>query len=112
MTWRRHLREGGLPDAGSSGSGLRAGVVQRFRRLLGLRRRLGVAAANGRVRDKRRWLVGGSVGRFRWGAWLYICAVMTAAVVVITVGPFTGIDWAQIAALGLLLIVSESTATV
>jgi HD superfamily phosphohydrolase YqeK len=52
------------------------------------------------------------VGRFRWGAWLYICAVITAAVVVIAVGPFTGIDWAQVAALGLLLIVSESTATV
>jgi HD domain-containing protein len=37
---------------------------------------------------------------------------MVAAAVVIALGPFTGIDWAQVAALGVLLIVSESTATV
>lgn len=50
--------------------------------------------------------------RFRWGAWFYISAVITAAVVVIARGPFAGIDWAQVATLGLLLILSESTATV
>lgn len=52
------------------------------------------------------------MGRFRRGAWLYICAVITAALLVISFGPFAGIDWAPVTALGVLLIVSESTATV
>jgi putative nucleotidyltransferase with HDIG domain len=52
------------------------------------------------------------VGRFWWGAWLYICAVVVAAVVVVALGSFAGIGWAQVAALGVLLVVSESTATV
>jgi hypothetical protein len=52
------------------------------------------------------------VGRFRWGARAYICAVVIAAVVVIIRGPLDGIDWDQVAALGLLLVVCESTATV
>ena len=52
------------------------------------------------------------MSRFRWDAWLYICAVIMTAVAVIAFGPFAGIDWAQVTALGVLLIVSESTATV
>jgi hypothetical protein len=52
------------------------------------------------------------VRRLRWGAWLYICVVITAAVAVIALGPFAGIDWAQVATLGALVIVSESSATV
>jgi hypothetical protein len=52
------------------------------------------------------------VGRFRWGARAYICAVVIAAAVVIIRGPLRGINWDQVAALGLLLVVCESTATV
>jgi hypothetical protein len=52
------------------------------------------------------------VGRLRWGAWVYICAVVAAAAIVVALGPFGGIHWDQVAALGLLLIVSESLATV
>jgi hypothetical protein len=51
------------------------------------------------------------VGRLWWGAWLYIGVVVAAAVVVVAVGPLTGIQWDQVAVLGLLLIVCESTAT-
>jgi hypothetical protein len=52
------------------------------------------------------------VGRLRWGARAYIGAVVIAAAVVIILGPLHGIDWDQVAALGLLLVVCESTATV
>lgn len=52
------------------------------------------------------------MGRFRWGAGLYVGLVTVAAVVAIAVGPFAGVDWAQVAALGLLVVVSESYATV
>ncbi|MGH3170536.1 MAG: metal-dependent phosphohydrolase, partial [Trebonia sp.] len=52
------------------------------------------------------------MGKFRWGARVYICAVVIAAVVVVILGPLHGINWDQVAALGLLLIVCESTATV
>jgi len=38
--------------------------------------------------------------------------VIAAAVAAIAFGPFAGMDWAQVAALGLLVIVSESYATV
>jgi hypothetical protein len=55
---------------------------------------------------------GGAVGRLWWGAWLYVGAVVAAAVLVIALGPFGPVHWAQVAALGLLLVVSESTATV
>ena len=44
-------------------------------------------------------------------AWLYICAVATAAVVLVAVGPYHGLDWAQVGALGLLLVACESSAT-
>jgi hypothetical protein len=43
---------------------------------------------------------------------VYICAVVAAAAIVVALGPFNGIHWDQVAALGLLLIVSESLATV
>ncbi|MBO0802924.1 MAG: HD-GYP domain-containing protein [Nocardiopsaceae bacterium] len=68
--------------------------------------------ANGSVRVNCRWLLGGSVGRLWWGAWLYITAVVVAAVAVTALGPYTGVEWAPVVALGLLQIVSESTATV
>jgi HD domain-containing protein len=45
-------------------------------------------------------------------AWLYIVAVIAAAVAVIAYGPFTGIQWPHVAVLGLLLIACESIATV
>ena len=48
----------------------------------------------------------------RWSAWIYISAVATAAVVLVALGPFAGIDWAQVAALGLLVIICESSVTV
>ncbi len=44
-------------------------------------------------------------------AWLYIGAVIAAAAVAIARGPFAGIHWDQVAALGLLLVACESTAT-
>ena len=44
----------------------------------------------------RAWLRGGSVGKLSRIAWLYIGAVIAAAVVVIARGPFAGIDWAQV----------------
>ncbi|HEY1698313.1 MAG TPA: HD-GYP domain-containing protein [Trebonia sp.] len=46
------------------------------------------------------------------GAWLYIGVVVAAAAVVLALGSFHGIAWDQVAALGLLLVLSESTATV
>ena len=52
------------------------------------------------------------MGRLWWGAWVYICAVVGAAAIVVALGPFSGIRWDQVVALGLLLIVSESMATV
>ncbi len=44
-------------------------------------------------------------------AWLYIAAVIIAAVIVVTAGPFTMVDWSQIVALGLLLVACETSAT-
>jgi hypothetical protein len=44
-------------------------------------------------------------------AWLYIGAVVAAAVFVVLMGPFNGIRWDQVAALGLLLVACESTST-
>jgi len=51
------------------------------------------------------------VSKFSRIAWLYIGAVIAAAVLVVAVGPYRGIDWAAIGTLGLLLIACESTAT-
>jgi HD superfamily phosphohydrolase YqeK len=44
-------------------------------------------------------------------AWLYIGAVIVAAVIVVAKGPYTGLNWGQIGALGLLLVACESSAT-
>jgi len=44
-------------------------------------------------------------------AWLYIGAVVAAAVIVLAAGPDTGLDWSQIGVLGLLLVACESSAT-
>ena len=44
-------------------------------------------------------------------AWLYIAAVIIAAVIVVTAGPFTMVDWSQVIALGLLLVACETSAT-
>jgi hypothetical protein len=44
-------------------------------------------------------------------AWLYIGVVATAAVAIVAVGPYRGIDWAAVGALGLLLVACESSAT-
>jgi hypothetical protein len=44
-------------------------------------------------------------------AWLYIGVIVVAAVAVIAIGPFTGLQWDQVAALGLLLVACESSAT-
>jgi hypothetical protein len=52
------------------------------------------------------------VGRLSRVAWLYIGLVIAAAVVMIAVGPFGGLDWVQVGALGLLLVACESSATV
>jgi len=51
------------------------------------------------------------VSKFSRIAWLYIGAVATAAVVVVAIGPYRGIDWAAVGTLGLLLIACESSAT-
>ena len=44
-------------------------------------------------------------------AWLYIGAVIAAAVIVVAKGPYTGLNWGQIGVLGLLLVACESSAT-
>jgi HD domain len=51
------------------------------------------------------------VGKLSRIAWLYIGAVIAAAAIAVARGPFTGIHWSQVAALGLLLAACESTAT-
>jgi HD superfamily phosphohydrolase YqeK len=52
-----------------------------------------------------------SVDRLSRIAWLYIGAVIAAAVIVIAAGPFTMLHWKQVLALGLLLVACESAAT-
>ena len=50
--------------------------------------------------------------RLSWAARLYVGAVVTAAAVALILGPFGGIQWwRDVAVLGLLLLVFESTAT-
>jgi HD superfamily phosphohydrolase YqeK len=51
------------------------------------------------------------VGKLSRIAWLYIGAVIAVAAIAIASGPFTGIQWSVVAALGLLLVACESTAT-
>ncbi len=51
------------------------------------------------------------MGKLSRIAWLYIGAVIAVAVIAIALGPFSGIAWDKVAALGVLLIACESTAT-
>jgi HD domain len=53
------------------------------------------------------------LGRLSWAAWLYIAAVAAVAAVLIAFGPLpsSGVFWRDVAVLGLLLLISESTAT-
>ena len=51
------------------------------------------------------------MGKLSRIAWLYIGAVIAAAVIVLAKGPYAGLDWGQIAVLGLLLVACESSAT-
>jgi HD domain len=53
------------------------------------------------------------LGRLSWAVWLYIATVMTAAAVLIAIGPLpsSGVFWRDVAILGLLLVICESTAT-
>lgn len=94
------------PNAGSCG-----GRPDRVRDDRCLRSVLGVATASGAVRARYRGLLGGSVGGLWWGAWAYVCAVVIAAAAAVLLGPSHPIHWDQVAALGLLLVVCESSAT-
>jgi len=53
------------------------------------------------------------LGRLSWAARLYVATVVAVAVVLIARGPLTFSlnSWRDIAVLGLLLVISESTAT-
>jgi HD superfamily phosphohydrolase YqeK len=51
------------------------------------------------------------VGKLSQIAWLYIGAAIAAAVIVLVKGPYSGLNWGQIAVLGLLLVACESSAT-
>ena len=72
---------------------------------------LGVATAIGAIRVNGNWPRGGSAGNLPRVGWLYSGAVIIAAVVVLAAGPFAGLNWSQVAVLGLLLAVCESCAT-
>ena len=54
---------------------------------------------------------GGTAGKLSPSAWLYVGSVVAAATVVVAVGPYRGLDCAQVGALGLLLVACESSAT-
>ncbi len=51
------------------------------------------------------------MGKLSRIAWLYIGSVVAAAAFAVVRGPFSGIQWDQVVALGLLLVACESTAT-
>ena len=51
------------------------------------------------------------MGKLSRIALLYIGAVVAAAIVVVAVGPFDGLDWSEVGVLGLLLVACESSAT-
>jgi hypothetical protein len=51
------------------------------------------------------------LGKLRSVAWLYIGVVITIAVILVARGPYAGIQWVDVVVLGLLLVISESTAT-
>jgi hypothetical protein len=52
-----------------------------------------------------------NVRKFSRLAWLYVCAVIVSAAIVIAAGPYRGLDWTQIWVLGLLFVVCDSCAT-
>src|SRR5215470_9799316 len=76
-----------------------------------LRGFLGVTTAISPIRVNSSALRGGSVGKLSRIAWLYIGAVVVVAAIVVARGPFSGIQWSQVAVLGLLLAACESSAT-
>jgi hypothetical protein len=51
------------------------------------------------------------VSKFSRIAWLYIGSVIVAAVAVVALGQYRGLDWAAVVTLGLLVIACESSAT-
>jgi hypothetical protein len=51
------------------------------------------------------------VGKLSRVGWLYVGAVIAAGVIVLASGPYTSLDWGQLAVLGLLLVACESAAT-
>ena len=51
------------------------------------------------------------MGRLSRATWLYIGAVVAAAAFLVGKGPFTGIEWTQVAVLAVLFLVCESTPT-
>jgi len=51
------------------------------------------------------------LGRLSRATWLYIGAVVAAAAFLVGKGPFTGIEWTQVAVLAVLFLVCESTPT-
>jgi len=52
------------------------------------------------------------LGKLSWGARSYICTVVIVTVVIVARGPFGGIAWADVAVLGAVVAIFESTATV
>jgi HD domain len=51
------------------------------------------------------------VGKVSRIGWLYVGAVIAAGVIVLAAGPYTSLNWSQVAVLGLLLVACESAAT-
>ena len=64
-----------------------------------LRGFLGVTTAISPIRVNSSALRGGSVGKLSRIAWLYIGAVVTVAAIAVAQGPFSGIQWSQVAVL-------------
>jgi HD superfamily phosphohydrolase YqeK len=97
---------GGLPDEAALAFRAREDCLDE-----GFRGLLGVATAIGAIGVNGGWLRRGRVDKLSRIAWLYIGAVIAAAVIVLAAGPFSALDWSQIGILGLLLIACESSAT-
>ena len=78
---------------------------------MGFRSLLEVATAISAVQVDGGAPQGGAAGMLPPGAWLYIGSVVAAGTVVVAVGPYRSLDWAEVGALGLLLVACESSAT-
>jgi putative nucleotidyltransferase with HDIG domain len=78
---------------------------------VGFRSLLEVATAISAVQVDGGAPQGGAAGMLPPGAWLYIGSVVAAGTVVVAVGPYRSLDWAEVGALGLLLVACESSAT-